>query len=111
MRPMPGEDPPGHDPVSALALAQAIMREIPRQHTGRVLTPRMLALLIALETGPRTSLEIRDLFSFSQATTSEAIAELREVGYVDTAPLPRDRRVVLITITAKGLRLRRLRRG
>lgn len=93
----------------AMDLARSIIAEIPRQ--GTPLSPRALALLIALEHGPRHFHELQAAFGFSVATMHEATVEVRSLGVVETHKDPADKRMLVLTLTAKGLRLRKLRRG
>lgn len=108
----------------AARVARTIMDEAPRTGGKTYVTPGVLALLVYVEGAPRTVHEIRDALGIAQVTASELVDEAEQRGYVerrrrvvDPWPTHRrrtdggDARISVVLLTAKGKRLRRLRRG
>ena len=110
-------------PAEALMRARAIMEEVPgRGGADTVLDARVIALMVLLEAardhpqargygvkGLMVS-TIRDELGVAQATASELVAIAEGLGLIETVPHP-DHRLSVYALTAKGWRLRLLRRG
>lgn len=108
----------------ATRIARGIMDELPRigGHVG--VSPRVLVLLVLLEPAPRTVVEIRNALGIARATASEIVREAEVAGLVRCSrraapawPSKRkrtdgnDARQTVVVLTARGKRMRMLRRG
>lgn len=62
----------------------------------------ILVLQIVLRKGPVTVTGLSQLLGMDKAMVSRQITKLRELGFVESAPAPEDRRVTLITATDKA---------
>ena len=88
-------------PVDDLTLARALADAMPR-HAKRAVSPRVLAVVLALTAGPRPVHGLRDALGLAQATTSEWIKEAVVAGLVEVSLGANDRRSHFVQLTAKG---------
>lgn len=62
----------------------------------------ILVLQIVLRKGPVTVTGLSQLLGMDKAMVSRQVSKLRELGFVESAPAPEDRRVTLITATEQA---------
>lgn len=96
--------------VDDLTLARALADAMPR-HAKRAVSPRVLAVVLALSKGARTVNALRDVLGLAQATSSEWIKEAVGSGLVEVSPGEKDRRSHFAQLTPKGLVYLRDRRS
>jgi len=68
--------------------------------------PQYLVMLALWQHGPLSIKDIAALLDLEPATVSPLVKRLEHSGYVDRARSPRDERVLTVTPTAAGTRLR-----
>lgn len=83
------------------ALARALADAMPR-HARRVVSCRVLAVLLALSEGPLVVSDLRVLLGTPQATTSEWLTEAVDVGLVALEVDEGDKRRHVAQLTPKG---------
>lgn len=67
------------------------------------LSPVAYSMLIALhDSGPRRASELVDLFSIDKGAVSRQVGSLLELGLIERAPDPEDRRAAILAITEEG---------
>ena len=59
---------------------------------------------LLLQRGPTSVSEIAEYMDFDQSTATRNVQTLVTLGFVEVAPSPGDRRLRLITVTARGTR-------
>ena len=62
----------------------------------------IMVLQLILRKGPITATDISQMLDMDKAMVSRQITKLRDLGLVETEPAPEDRRVVLLTPSAKA---------
>jgi DNA-binding MarR family transcriptional regulator len=87
--------------VDDLTLARALVLAMPR-HARRAVSPRVLAVMLVLGTGPRSVHSLREVLGIAQATTSEWIHEAVRLGLVEVSTGDEDRRAHVAQLTPKG---------
>lgn len=107
-------DEAANQQATAISTARAIMAELPAIGGGwrhEVYDARMLALTVLLEPTALTIAEIKDALGIPRASTSDLVTEAAKQGLVERHTSRRDARLTVVALTAKAIRLRRLRRG
>jgi DNA-binding MarR family transcriptional regulator len=104
--------PPITDVAGHLRLVVARTARRLRQEAGADLSPSLSSALAAIERhGPVTPSELADHERVQRPTATRGIARLEELGLVDRAADPRDRRSSLISASAAGRTLLRRQRS
>lgn len=62
----------------------------------------IMVLQLVMRKGPVTVTGLSQMLGMDKAMVSRQVSKLRELGLVDTAPAPEDRRVTLLTATDKA---------
>ena len=69
------------------------------------LSPVAYSMLMALnESGPRRASDLVGLFSVDKGAVSRQVQSLLELGLIERAPDPEDRRAAILSITEEGSR-------
>ena len=104
--------PPITDVAGHLRLVVARTARRLRQEAGADLSPSLSSALAAIDRhGPVTPSELADHERVQRPTATRVIARLEELGLVDRAPDPADRRSSLITASAEGRTMLRRQRS
>jgi len=104
--------PPITDIAGHLRLVVARTARRLRQEAGADLSPSLSSALAAIERhGPVTPSELADHERVQRPTATRVIARLEELGLVDRAADPSDRRSSLISASAAGRTLLRRQRS
>jgi DNA-binding MarR family transcriptional regulator len=104
--------PPITDVAGHLRLVVARTARRLRQEAGADLSPSLSSALAAIERhGPVTPSELADHERVQRPTATRVIARLEELGLVDRAPDPGDRRSSLISASVAGRTLLRRQRS
>jgi DNA-binding MarR family transcriptional regulator len=104
--------PPVTDVAGHLRLVVARTARRLRQEAGADLSPSLSSALAAIDRhGPVTPSELADHERVQRPTATRVIARLEELGLVDRAPDPGDRRSSLISASAAGRTLLRRQRS
>jgi DNA-binding MarR family transcriptional regulator len=104
--------PPITDVAGHLRLVVARTARRLRQEAGADLSPSLSSALAAIERhGPVTPSELADHERVQRPTATRVIARLEELGLVDRAADPSDRRSSLISASAAGRTLLRRQRS
>jgi len=85
--------------IDDAVLARALVNAMPRT---RVVSCRVLAVMLCLSKGSRSVSELRDALGIAQATASEWLQEAVDVGVVALVEDASDRRRHVAELTAKG---------
>ncbi|MCB8985176.1 MAG: winged helix-turn-helix transcriptional regulator [Ardenticatenaceae bacterium] len=82
-------------------------RQYARQiETEQGIKPRDFSVLrFLLEAGPATVSQVQAFLHNSPSTTSTLVAQLEDAGFVNRSRSDSDNRVVIVSLTAEGLRL------
>ena len=100
------------DLASHLRLTIARTARRLRQEAGADLSPSQSSALAAIERhGPLTPSELANHERVQRPTATRVLARLEELGLVDRAPDPADRRSSLISVSAAGRTLLRRQRS
>jgi DNA-binding MarR family transcriptional regulator len=104
--------PPITDVAGHLRLVVARTARRLRQEAGSDLSPSLSSALAAIDRhGPVTPSELADHERVQRPTATRVIARLEELGLVDRAPDPGDRRSSLISASVAGRTLLRRQRS
>ena len=104
--------PPITEVAGHLRLVVARTARRLRQEAGADLSPSLSSALAAIERhGPVTPSELADHERVQRPTATRVIARLEELGLVERAADPADRRSCLITASAEGRTLLRRQRS
>jgi DNA-binding MarR family transcriptional regulator len=104
--------PPITDVAGHLRLVVARTARRLRQEAGADLSPSLSSALAAIDRhGPVTPSELADHERVQRPTATRVIARLEELGLVDRAPDPSDRRSSLISASTAGRTLLRRQRS
>src|SRR5919197_695286 len=104
--------PPIAEVAGHLRLAVARTARRLRQEAGADLSPSLSSALAAIDRhGPVTPSELADHERVQRPTATRVIARLEELGLVDRAPDPSDRRSSLISASPAGRTLLRRQRS
>jgi DNA-binding MarR family transcriptional regulator len=69
------------------------------------LSPVAYSMLMALnDSGPRRASDLVDLFSIDKGAVSRQVSALLDLGLIERAPDPEDRRAAILAITEEGSR-------
>ena len=69
------------------------------------LSPVAYSMLMALDdSGPRRASDLVDQFDIDKGAVSRQVQSLIELGLVERAPDPEDRRAAILTLTPEGVR-------
>ena len=104
--------PPVTEVAGHLRLVVARTARRLRQEAGTDLSPSQSSALAAIERhGPLTPSELANHERVQRPTATRVLARLEELGLVDRAPDPADRRSSLISVSAAGRTLLRRQRS
>jgi DNA-binding MarR family transcriptional regulator len=104
--------PPITDVAGHLRLVVARTARRLRQEAGADLSPSLSSALASIDRhGPITPSELATHERVQRPTATRVLARLEELGLVDRAPDPADRRSSLITASAEGRALLRRQRS
>ena len=104
--------PPITDVAGHLRLVVARTARRLRQEAGADLSPSLSSALASIDRhGPITPSELAAHERVQRPTATRVLARLEELGLVDRAPDPADRRSSLITASAEGRALLRRQRS
>ena len=104
--------PPIADVAGHLRLVVARTARRLRQEAGADLSPSLISALASIDRhGPLTPSELAGHERVQRPTATRVLARLEELGLVDRAPDPADRRSSLISVSAGGRTLLRRQRS
>src|SRR3954462_11759764 len=104
--------PPIADVAGHLRLVVARTARRLRQETSADLSPSMISALASVDRhGPLTPSELADYERVQRPTVTRVLARLEELGLIERAPDPADRRSSLISASAEGRTLLRRQRS
>jgi DNA-binding MarR family transcriptional regulator len=104
--------PPIADVAGHLRLVVARTARRLRQEASADLSPSMISALASVDRhGPLTPSELADHERVQRPTVTRVLARLAELGLIERAPDPGDRRSSLISMSAEGRALLRRQRS
>src|SRR3954452_13993112 len=105
-------NPPIADVAGHLRLVVARTARRLRQEAGADLSPSMISALASIDRhGPLTPSELAAHERVQRPTATRVLARLEELGLIERAPDPTDRRSSLISVSAGGRALLRRQRS